>query len=88
MNLLHTIRLAVATLAFGLVGCAQMPAPTTPPGPAAAGKVGVLWLGQSAFKITTPTGKGEWVNRTRSRLRPASPASPATQSNPQQIGFL
>ena len=57
MNLLHTFRLAIATLAFGLVGCAQMPAPTTIPGPATAGKVGVLWLGQSAFKITTPTGK-------------------------------
>ena len=57
MNLLHTFRLALAALAFGLAGCAQMPAPspasTTPTG----GKVGVLWLGQSAFKITTPTGK-------------------------------
>jgi L-ascorbate metabolism protein UlaG (beta-lactamase superfamily) len=36
-------------LATGLASAAQAQAP--------AGKVGVLWLGQSAFKITTPTGK-------------------------------
>jgi L-ascorbate metabolism protein UlaG (beta-lactamase superfamily) len=36
------------TLAIGLMASAQ--AQTT-------GKVGVLWLGQSAFKLTSPTGK-------------------------------
>jgi len=40
---------ATATLALGLVGVA--PAQTHD------GKTSVLWLGQSAFKITSPTGK-------------------------------
>lgn len=33
------------------------PLATATPGPAIPGKVSVLWLGQSAFKITTATGK-------------------------------
>ena len=63
MNLLHAFRLATAAFAFAFVGCAQMPAPasaaTSAPTTSASsgGKVGVLWLGQSAFKITTTTGK-------------------------------
>ena len=49
------------TLALAAAGSAhaQASAPAAAgvaPAPA-AGKVGVLWLGQSAFKITTPTGK-------------------------------
>jgi L-ascorbate metabolism protein UlaG (beta-lactamase superfamily) len=53
--------LAAAALALIAAGTAhaQASAPATAavaPAPA-AGKVGVLWLGQSAFKITTPTGK-------------------------------
>ena len=41
---------AAGLVALGAAACAQQPT-------AAAGKVGVLWLGQSAFKITTATGK-------------------------------
>ena len=54
-------------LAGSLAACATGPMPggmpvgiptaTANPGPAVAGKVSVLWLGQSAFKITTATGK-------------------------------
>lgn len=62
MNFLRSFRVAAAAasallFAGALVGCAQMPAPAPAPAPQAAGKVAVLWLGQSAFKITTPTGK-------------------------------
>jgi L-ascorbate metabolism protein UlaG (beta-lactamase superfamily) len=44
---------AALTLAFAFSATAQAQAST----PAATGKVSVLWLGQSAFKITSPTGK-------------------------------
>ena len=57
MNPLHSLKLAVAALALVFVGCTTVPVVATGPAPAGAGKVGVLWLGQSAFKITTPTGK-------------------------------
>ena len=55
MKLLRLFTGAVASLTFalGAVGIAQ----AQPAAPSAGGKVGVLWLGQSAFKITTPTGK-------------------------------
>jgi L-ascorbate metabolism protein UlaG (beta-lactamase superfamily) len=48
---------AGALLALGLVGCTS-----TTPSPGAAsgssgGKISILWLGQSAFKITTVAGK-------------------------------
>lgn len=36
---------------------AQVPAPAPTSAPAPAGKTEVLWLGQSAFRITTPGGK-------------------------------
>ena len=58
MNLLRSFQLTrfgllASALVLALVGCASAPAPE----PVRAGKIGVLWLGQSAFKITTPTGK-------------------------------
>ena len=56
MQRAHGFKCAVLALfASFLVACAQGLAPTPPARP--GGKVGVLWLGQSAFKITTPTGK-------------------------------
>jgi L-ascorbate metabolism protein UlaG (beta-lactamase superfamily) len=43
---------------LGLVACAGGPAPSTPQAtPSTAAKVEVTWLGQSAFKITSPGGK-------------------------------
>ena len=51
MNLLHSVA-RIAGLALALVFAAAAQAQTAP-----AGKIGVLWLGQSAFKITTVTGK-------------------------------
>jgi L-ascorbate metabolism protein UlaG (beta-lactamase superfamily) len=52
---------AAAALALAAAGSAHAqasaPPAAAPAPPPAAGKVGVLWLGQSAFKITTPTGK-------------------------------
>ena len=50
MNLLHSVA-RIAGLALALVFAAAAQAQTP------AGKIGVLWLGQSAFKITTVTGK-------------------------------
>ena len=49
--------LPAAVLATGLAACASTPAPTAVPTAGAAGKITVQWLGQSAFKITTVTGK-------------------------------
>ena len=56
--------LLAAGIGAGLAGCSAPPTlasgamPSTPAAPGrAAGKVQVLWLGQSAFKITTVTGK-------------------------------
>jgi L-ascorbate metabolism protein UlaG (beta-lactamase superfamily) len=47
-------RLLTLAVALGLAGCAAV----TPGTPTAAGpKVEVVWLGQSAFKITSPGGK-------------------------------
>lgn len=54
----------LVAVAFALPwGCAQLPAapaaPAAPAGPAAAGQAQteVLWLGQAAFRITSPGGK-------------------------------
>ena len=62
--------------ALVLVGCAQVPsAPAPGPAPApgrTAGQVEVVWLGQAAFKITSPGGKvivtDPWL-----RLNPLTP---------------
>ena len=85
MTLLHSFRLAAAAaMAFAVVGCAQMPAPTAVAGSTAtsAGKVGVLWLGQSAFKITTATGKviviDPWLT--------ANPKTPAQYKKLEALG--
>ena len=82
MNLLHPFRLALAALAFGLAGCAQTPAPSSAPATPTSGKVGVLWLGQSAFKITTPTGKviviDPWLT--------ANPKTPAEYKKLEALG--
>ena len=72
--------LAAAALSAGLAGCASapgaspmssMPALATAPVPA---NVEVLWLGQAAFKITSPGGKviviDPWL-----RLNPTTPAA-------------
>jgi L-ascorbate metabolism protein UlaG (beta-lactamase superfamily) len=60
MTLLKTwLRVAAGiALAAGLAACTSAPAPApVASGTPAAGKVTVQWLGQSAFKITTLTGK-------------------------------
>src|SRR6195952_521201 len=49
---------AGSLLALGLVGCASPASTSSAPPATSAGKINVLWLGQSAFKITTPGGKG------------------------------
>jgi L-ascorbate metabolism protein UlaG (beta-lactamase superfamily) len=85
MSFFRMFRLATAALGFALAGCAQVapPAPmasasTTP----TAGKVSVLWLGQSAFKITTPTGKviviDPWLT--------ANPKTPAEYKKLEALG--
>jgi L-ascorbate metabolism protein UlaG (beta-lactamase superfamily) len=54
-----TIPALAAALLLLAAGCAQLPA-SAPPAASAnmtAGKTEVLWLGQSAFRITTPGGK-------------------------------
>jgi L-ascorbate metabolism protein UlaG (beta-lactamase superfamily) len=63
MNLMHSFTRRVAAAALVLIAAGSAHAQASAPAaagvapPPAAGKVGVLWLGQSAFKITTPTGK-------------------------------
>ena len=65
MNSLNSIKSALATLSAALVlgvvvsVSAPLPAQAQTPekAPAIAGKVKVQWLGQSAFKITTVSGK-------------------------------
>ena len=52
------IALTAACAAFALGACAPMQSSAPTPSQAAvAGKAQVLWLGQAAFRITTPTGK-------------------------------
>jgi L-ascorbate metabolism protein UlaG (beta-lactamase superfamily) len=48
---------AGSLLALGLVGCASPASTSSAPPAASAGKITVLWLGQSAFKITSVSGK-------------------------------
>ena len=76
--LLQRLWSSVCVLAAALVlaGCAQVPsAPAPGPAPAparTAGQVEVVWLGQAAFKITSPSGKvivtDPWL-----RLNPLTP---------------
>ena len=76
--LLQRLWSSVCVLAAALVlaGCAQVPsAPAPGPAPAparTAGQVEVVWLGQAAFKITSPGGKvivtDPWL-----RLNPLTP---------------
>ena len=56
---MHLIRNAlVVTLAALAASCAAPPSPTATAAPsAAAARVEVVWLGQAAFKITSPGGK-------------------------------
>src|SRR5687767_5988085 len=55
MHKLISTALAAAFAAL-LAACAA-PEPPTPPAAAPGPRTEVLWLGQSAFKITTPAGK-------------------------------
>ncbi|KQW35630.1 metal-dependent hydrolase [Rhizobacter sp. Root404] len=63
MTLTHSFARGLAAAALALIAAGTAHAQASAPAAAAvapapaAGKVGVLWLGQSAFKITTPTGK-------------------------------
>jgi L-ascorbate metabolism protein UlaG (beta-lactamase superfamily) len=71
-----------------LSACAQIPPPGTTPAimpgaaPTVAGKTEVLWLGQSAFRITTPGGK---VIVTDPWLRP-NPMTPPQYKNLEALG--
>lgn len=70
--------LVVATL---LAACAQQPQSQAPQA-ASGGKTEVLWLGQSAFRITTPGGKvivtDPWLKQ--------NPLTPATYKNLEALG--
>lgn len=74
MPTLRSLFMALALgLAGALAGCAtQAPAPAAATAPAAHGKTEVMWLGQAAFRITTPGGKvivtDPWL-----RLNPLTP---------------
>lgn len=73
--------LAACALAALAAGCAQVQtAPAAPP--AGAGKTEVLWLGQAAFRITTPGGK---VIVTDPWLR-ANPLTPPEYKNLAALG--
>lgn len=85
---------AVAVLAMALAGCESLaPSPgaaqAAAPGsaPAAVAKVEVLWLGQAAFKITSPGGKvvvtDPWL-----RTNPLTPAEFKTFENFRKIDAL
>jgi L-ascorbate metabolism protein UlaG (beta-lactamase superfamily) len=58
-------------------GCAQLPA-------ASGGKAQLLWLGQSAFRLTTPSGKviviDPWLR--------TNPATPAEYKNLEKLGHV
>lgn len=70
--------LVVAAL---LAACAQPPQSQTPQA-ASGGKTEVLWLGQSAFRISTPGGKvivtDPWLKQ--------NPLTPATYKNLEALG--
>ncbi|WP_332826292.1 metal-dependent hydrolase [Ramlibacter sp.] len=73
--------LAACALAALAAGCAQVQtAPAAPP--TGAGKTEVLWLGQAAFRITTPGGK---VIVTDPWLR-ANPLTPPEYKNLAALG--
>jgi len=74
-NLLRAALAAVTALVLG--ACA--PAPTQP-----TAKTELLWLGQSAFRITTPSGK---VIVTDPWLK-ANPATPAEYKNLERLGHV
>jgi len=82
MKLLYSMRLGITALVLALAGCAQGPTPASMPAAPTGGKVGVLWLGQSAFKITTPTGKviviDPWLT--------ANPKTPAEYKKLEALG--
>lgn len=82
--MLNTRRLFMAlALAAGLAGCAtQAPAPA--PEATSAGKTEVLWLGQAAFRITTPGGK---VIMTDPWLR-LNPLTPPEYKNLEALGRI
>jgi L-ascorbate metabolism protein UlaG (beta-lactamase superfamily) len=69
--------------ALGLAACASMAPPADAPGPAAPA-VEVVWLGQSAFKITSPGGK---VIVTDPWLR-TNPLTPAEYKKLEQFGKI
>jgi L-ascorbate metabolism protein UlaG (beta-lactamase superfamily) len=77
------IRLAATCLlALLAAACAQPPAASPPGGAQTAGKTQVLWLGQSAFRITTPGGK---VIVTDPWLK-ANPLTPPQYKNLEALG--
>jgi L-ascorbate metabolism protein UlaG (beta-lactamase superfamily) len=59
-------------------------APPAPPPAQAGGRTELLWLGQSAFRITTPTGKviviDPWLR--------TNPATPAEYKNLERLGHV
>src|SRR3569832_751542 len=71
----NILRAAFAGAAIAvLAACAPLaPAPATP-APHGGGKTELLWLGQSAFRITTPSGK-VIVTDPWKRTNPATPAA-------------
>jgi L-ascorbate metabolism protein UlaG (beta-lactamase superfamily) len=81
----NILRAAFAGAAIAvLAACAPLaPAPATP-APHAGGKTELLWLGQSAFRITTPSGK---VIVTDPWLR-TNPATPAAYKDLAHLGHV
>ncbi|UVH55074.1 metal-dependent hydrolase [Variovorax paradoxus] len=78
MKSLARLLLALAVAAL-LAACAQSPQPSQPK---SGGKTEVLWLGQSAFRITTPGGK---VIVTDPWLK-LNPLTPAEYKNLEALG--
>lgn len=80
---MNRIILALAAATLALAGCAGGP-PRQAAAAAAphAGKTEVLWLGQSAFRITSPGGKviviDPWLRR--------NPLTPAAYKDPAALG--
>ena len=81
MKLLARLLLAIVTATL-LAACAQAPQSPQSPQARGGGKTEVLWLGQSAFRITTPGGKvivtDPWLKQ--------NPLTPAEYKNLEALG--
>jgi L-ascorbate metabolism protein UlaG (beta-lactamase superfamily) len=78
----NLLRATLACLcAIALAACAPLAAP---PAAGAGGQAELLWLGQSAFRLTTPGGKvvvfDPWLR--------TNPATPAQYKNLEQLGHV